>query len=267
MKITEAMLAAYVDGELAAPEQAEVEAAVALDPQVAARLKRHQALKGQLAGVFAATLDEAAPDALVAMISGSAKTGSKATAADNVVSLAKARTERAQPTPKPPRAWVAWAALAAGFVLVVVMVQAKMAPAGGPGGGQANGPMIAFDQDGMTAKGALAHALDKQLTADQAKADPAVKILVSFRATDGRYCRSFQIERGPDLAGVACRDTAGWRVNTAVTSPPPSSASTQYRTAGSTTPTAVLDSVSALIAGQALDASGESAAVSKGWLP
>jgi hypothetical protein len=105
------------------------------------------------------------------------------------------------------------------------------------------------------------------LTADQGKADPAVKILVSFRATDGRYCRSFQIERGPDLAGVACRDVGGWRVNTAVTSAPAAWASTQYRTAGSTTPTAVLDSVSALIAGQALDASGESAAVSKGWLP
>jgi hypothetical protein len=267
MKITEAMLAGYVDGELAAPERAEVEAAVALDPQVAARLKRHQALKGQLAGAFADTLDEAAPDGLVAMIAGSAKMGAKAPVADNVVSLAKARTERAQPEPKPQRAWVAWAALAAGFALVVVMVQAKMAPGGGAVSGSGSGPMIAFGQDGMTAKGALAHALDKQLTADQGKADPAVKILVSFRATDGRYCRSFQIERGPDLAGVACRDVGGWRVNTAVTSAPAAWASTQYRTAGSTTPTAVLDSVSALIAGQALDASGESAAVSKGWLP
>jgi hypothetical protein len=251
MKITDTLIAAYVDNELPAADRAAVEAAAKLDPDVAERLERHQRLRRRMAGAFAATFDEAVPEALVATIVG-AKTGP-----DNVVDLAKAREQRAAPPPRARGSWLAWGAIAAGIALVIVVAQGRIAPP--------TGPMIAYGPQGLTAKGALAGALDKQLVASQSATGQPVRILVSFRSTDGRYCRSFQIERDPGLAGVACREADGWSVQTAAVSAP--EPATQYRTAGSTTPTAVLDSVSAMIAGSPLDAVGESAALAKGWRP
>ncbi len=252
MKITDMVIAAYVDDELPAADRAAVEAAAKLDPAIAERLERHQRLRRRMAGAFAATLDEVVPEALIATVA-SAKA-----APDNVVDLARAREQRAAPPPARARSsWLAWGAIAAGVALVVVVVQGRIAPP--------TGPMMAYGPQGLTAKGALAGALDKQLVASQSATGQPVRILVSFRSTDGRYCRSFQIERGPNLAGVACHEADGWSVQTtAVSAPEPA---TQYRTAGSTTPTAVLDSVGAMIVGAPLDAAGESAALAKGWRP
>jgi len=252
MKITDTILAAFVDGELAAPEQAAVEAAARLDPDVAERLERHRRVKDRMADAFAGTLKEAVPDRLIATII------SASAAPDNVVDLAKARSARAAPPPaRRQGGWLAWGAVAAGLALVMVVAQSRLAPA--------SGPMIAYGSEGLIAKGALAGALDRQLVANQGATAQSVKILLSFRSTDGYYCRSFQIERGPGLAGLACREADGWRIRTTAASIPQSSA--DYRTAGSTTPTAVLDGVSAMIAGAPLDAAGESVARSKDWRP
>ena len=251
MKITETMLAAYVDGELTGAEHAAVEAAAKVDPAITARLHRHRQVRARLSGVFGSTLDEPAPDRLLATIA-SAKTG-----AGNVVDLAMARERRAAPAPAKRAGWLAWAAIAACLAIAAVIAQGQFAsPAG---------PMIAIGPQGLSAKGALARALDRQLVADQQGSAQPVRILVSFRSTDGRLCRSFQIDRGPNLAGLACREADGWRLRATAASAP--AATSEYRTAGSTTPTAILDTISATITGQPLDAAGESAARSKGWRP
>ena len=251
MKITDIVLAAYVDGALPAAERAAVEAAAERDPQIAERLEGHRRFRTRVAGAFDGALDEAAPQRLMATIADSAS------APDNVVDLGKARRQRAPQPEKPKAGWLAWSAIAACLALVVVLAQSRLSPP--------SGPLIAYGTQGLTAKGALAGALDKQLvSAPPADGEP-VRILLSFRSNDGRFCRCFQIQRGPGLAGVACRDVDGWRVMaTAASAVEPSR---DYRTAGSTAPTAVLATVSGMIAGSALDAAGETAARSRGWRP
>ena len=251
MTITDAMLAAYVDGELPESERSAVEAAARLDPVVAARLQGHRRIRARLAGAFADTLGEPPPDRLLATIA-AAKS-----APDNVVNLAKAREQRTAPPARKRGGWLAWSAIAACLALAFVVAQGLFAPAAGP--------MIAYGPQGLSAKGALAHALERQLVASQSGADQPVRILLSFRSTDGRFCRSFQVEHGPGLAGLACREADGWRVRATVASAP--EAASEYRTAGTATPPAILDTVSSSIAGQPLDAAGESAARAKGWRP
>ena len=251
MKITDTVLGAYVDGELAAEQAAAVEAAARLDPRLAEQIEGQRRLKTRMAGVFGNVIDEPAPAGLIASIAGAAAPSA------NVIDLAKARSDRSVPPARGRAGWAAWGALAAGLALVALVAQSQFAPA--------SGPMIAYGPQGLAARGGLARALDHQLVADQSGAQRPVRILISFRSADGRYCRTFQIERGPGLAGLACREAEGWRVR--VTAAASSGPTTQYRTAASTTPTVVLDSVTAMIAGQPLDAAGESAARSKGWRP
>jgi hypothetical protein len=135
-----------------------------------------------------------------------------------------------------------WGAVAASLVAGVLVGRMALPPP---------------EADPMAARGQLARALDRQLAAD---AGP-IRVGLSFQATDGRYCRTFQ--SAPDRrAGLACRDDAGWRVRT-VTAWTPGTA--DYRTAGADTPPEVLAAVDALIAGEPMDAAGERAARDQRW--
>jgi hypothetical protein len=255
MEISDTQVIAYVDDELPEVERAAVEAAAAEDPALAARIAGHKALRSRLAGAFAGALDEPAPDPLVALIVGSAPAQS-ASGADNVVDLARVRTLRADPKPRPRPVWLAWAALAACLVVGAVMLQDRLvASAPSP---------IAVAGGTMVAKGALARALDRQLASGLGSVEPGVKVLVSFKSVDGRYCRSFQLTEGAGMAGVACRGDVGWTVMTAAAAAPvqPNGG---YRTAASEIPPAITDTVDAMIAGQPLDAAAEKAAKDRGW--
>jgi hypothetical protein len=111
----------------------------------------------------------------------------------------------------------------------------------------------------MVAQGAL----DRALTTQSAGArSGAVKVGLSFRSRDNHYCRSFQVSADAGLAGIACRDGQAWRVRMALATP---STATQYQTAGA--PTAVLNAVDEMIAGEPLDARAEAAARASGWKP
>jgi hypothetical protein len=110
----------------------------------------------------------------------------------------------------------------------------------------------------IVAQGALARALDGQLAADQG----AIRIGISFKTADGRYCRTFQ--SAPDrLAGLACRGDGRWIVRTVTASAPTAEAA--YRTAGDETPPEVLAAVDQALAGEPLDAKAERAARDHGW--
>ena len=65
MTLSDEMLMAYADGELDATERAEVEAAMALDPDIARRVQEHQALRKQLGGTYDRVLLETVPDRLI----------------------------------------------------------------------------------------------------------------------------------------------------------------------------------------------------------
>jgi hypothetical protein len=260
MKITEAILVAYVDGELDAAARAEVEAEAKTDAEVAAALARHQALRGRGAGVQA--IEEPVPEELDAFIRNVAPhiapqltttTGGKAGKSAEVVDLSALRAARA---PKPPAPGLPrWAMAAACFVCGVMVAGAFYAQAPG---------LLKTQGRALIAQGRLAQALDQDLASAPAPGG-LVKVGLSFRAHDGGYCRTFAATSGQPLAGVACREGKGWNVRVAVFSAPRKIGQTTYQTAGSALPAAIQSEVDNLIDGAPLDAKGEAAAKAAGW--
>lgn len=233
MIVTDEMLIAYIGGKLSAPDRAAVEAAVASDPAVAERLRRHREVGAMIQN---------------AITSGGRK--ARAAAGDKsaapVVSLADARRTRETPPPPKPKTGPApvrkpldprWAALAAGLALGVAV------------GIFAPRPTNDLLDGSMQARGVLAATLEQGLTGDQ-KAGATVRLLGAYRSQDGVWCRTFTSQSR--ISGIACRTGDGWRLMmTEVGAPTPS----PVRAAA----------VSALGLGAPVDAAAERKARSAGW--
>lgn len=223
-----AQLIAYVDGELSPAEAQAFEAEMAADPALAADVIRHRALAARVGQAYAPVLEEALPPQLLAS--------------------ASAANDQGGARPRVAMALPRWAALAATLAVGVLAGRLALPDAG-----------VFAQRDGaLVAKGRLAQALDAQLAADPG----AVKVGVSFRTADGRYCRTFQ-SASDRLAGLACRSDGRWTART-VTAWAPAAQAT-YRTAASDTPPEVLAAVDSLISGEPLDAKAERAARDRGW--
>lgn len=233
-------LMAYADGELDPAERAAIERAMQEDPQVAAAVERHRALRQDVAGAFAGILDEPVPERLQPQLTA------------RIVQLDAARAARIKPPagPSPRRrwSWPEWGALAATLVLGILL---------GKTGLDGGAPAIAGNGGQLVAQGELADALDRQLGG--ARGGPA-QVGVSFAARDGGYCRGFVYGAS---AGLACREGEAWRIPVLSETTPQLEGS--YRQAGSALPPAVLDAIDARIEGAPLDAAGEEAARRRGW--
>jgi hypothetical protein len=244
--IDAAKLAALVDGELAADEVARIEAAAAQDASLAARLKVARDLRHGVAAAYAEAAAEPVPERLLRAARG----------AGEVVDLARVRAGRDRRGL--PRSLVQWGALAASLAAAFV-VGRLAAPRLSPSA------VIGSDRSGaMLAEGPLAQALQTQLAATQSR-DAPVKIGVSFQAASGDFCRTFTTRGGASLAGVACREPRGWRIQMAMAASP--AAGSTYRLAGEETPAPVLQAMDQLIRGAPLDAAGEASAKAAGWRP
>ena len=220
---SEERLIAYVDGELGAQDRAAFEAEMAADPELAAQVAAHRRLAESVAGAYAPILEEPVPPRLAP--------------------LAGAANDRGR---RPGLAQ--WAAMAACLALGVLAGR-TLWPQQGP---------LVTRGGALLARGDLDKALTKRLAADGG----VVRVGLTFKALDGRYCRTFE-SAADRLAGLACRRDRGWAVQVASAwSPEPAAG---YRTAASPTPPAVLAAVDATIAGEALDAAAERAARDRGW--
>ena len=234
MSVTPELLEAYADGELGADEAHAVEAALARDPALQARLNAMRAVGDRLQAHFAEQAKEPLPEHWQAMIAAAASEG------DKVVSVDAARNARRLPL------WGAGMAIAASLVLGVAL--------GTQLGG--SGP-LEIGNGRIAASAQLAAALDTQLAADQEGAE--ISMLASFERDGGGYCRVFS---SPDYAGLACREPDAWRIERLVPGTP--SATGQYQQAGS--PLAgLLAEAQDMSTGEALDTEGEAAAQAKGW--
>jgi hypothetical protein len=245
MNFDDETLMAYADGELDAGLRARVEQAMRTDPQVAAAVERHRALRADVFGAFAGVLDEPVPARLQPAAARQAQPQDPHVRVD-LLAQAGAR-------PLPPRwHWRQWGAIAASLAAGVL--------AGALGWQQLKGNDSPFDRQGdaLVARGELADALSQRLTADAAQG--ALKLGVSFQARDGGYCRSFQLG---STAGLACRDGGAWRIPVLAQSGEAGQGA--YRQAGSGMPAAVLDAIDERIAGASLDAAAERAARAQGW--
>ncbi|QUD87266.1 anti-sigma factor family protein [Phenylobacterium montanum] len=256
MRIKDETLMAYVDGELDEIERARIDKAARTDAALARRIQAQRRLREKLAGAFGGALEEAPPDRLVEAIQSQQRPPA------DVVDLGQARARRAAAARKPRAlpAWAGWASAAAAVVLVAG-VAIRFAPQAGLAGG---GPLVGGPAGSLTAQGPLAGALEQQLASAAPASGQAVRIGVSFRSTDGRYCRTFQVQEGDGFAGLACREPSGWHIRMAVANPA-SAQGPAFRQAATDIPAPVTSAVDNLIQGAPLDAGEEAAARARGW--
>ncbi len=221
-------LIAYLDGELSEQDRTAFEAEMAADPALAEQVAQHRHLGALIADAYAPILHEPVPPQLVTLAS-----------AANDTDTGRRRLVLPQ-----------WAAVAASLALGVLAGR-ELWPERGP---------LAAHGGELVARGGLERALTTQLASDGG----AVRVGLSFKARDGRYCRTFQ--SAPEhLAGIACRGDGHWVAQTTTAWTPQPGA--DYRTAASALPPAVLAAVDAMSQGEALDAPAERAARDRGWKP
>lgn len=232
MKFSHEMLMAYADGELDLVSRAEIEAAMAQDPEIAAAIERHRRLAARVKSAYEGVVDEPVPEKLANLAGGA-----------TVTPLRRAA---------PPRRWSMpqWAALAASvMVAVAVGVLVSRAP---------SEPYEETDA-GLIARGLLEQALTTRLAS--AAGESAVQIGMSFRERGGNYCRTFHMEREAPLAGLACRSGEDWQIRVLAAARPRQG---ELQPAAAM-PMAVLHAVDAAIDGEPLDAAEEANARESGW--
>lgn len=232
MKFSDEMLMAYADGELDLVSRAEIEAAMAQDPEVAAAIERHRRLAGRVRAAYEGVVDEPVPEKLASLAGGA-----------TVTQLRRA--------PQPGRwSMPQWAALAASVTaaLAVGMLVSRA-------------PSEPYEETaaGLVARGVLEEALTTRLAS--ASSESTVQIGLSFRERGDNYCRTFHMEREAPLAGLACRSGEDWQIRVLAAA---RSRQGELRPAGAM-PMAVLHAVDAAIDGEPLDAAEEAEAREAGW--
>lgn len=224
------VVAAFVDGELDDLTARRIEREAASDPALAAAIERHRALKARLAVHYAPVIEEAVPERLRALLA----------APDALdTSLADRRAAKRSRFEA-----MHWAAIAATLVLGLTIGLRPWQPTA----------EVVSDQGRLVASGALARALDMQLASNQ-PADAAIRITLSFRDDDGRFCRSFESRT---IDGIGCRNGDRWALETTRRGQERG----DYRQATS----GELATIAAtMMVGEPLDAPAERAARDSGW--
>lgn len=233
MNDTDEAIGAFVDGELGREEADALLRRAARNEGLAREIERQRALRGQLLDAFAPAIDEPVPARLTRLL---------------------AEPPRPRLVARGAPRFLAYGVGMAATVALAVGVALSLRPTG----------EIAFTADGSAmARGQLARALDNQLGAEAAS-DADVRLMASFQAADGRYCRLFQRQGAPaQAAGLACRNEAGWAI--AALSTASAEASGGYRQAASSLPAPVVAALEDAGAGSPLTAAEEAAARSAGW--
>ncbi|HVT23866.1 MAG TPA: hypothetical protein VHD95_04505 [Rhizomicrobium sp.] len=235
MTLSKDILMQFVDGELAPQEASRIEAEIANDAEARAFVETQTALRQQFQAAFSPIMEERIPDKLMAAI------------AETPVSR---RWRMAQKFSR-PNMWVwtglpAAGALALGLAIGIAVNPSTIGPIG-----TENGTLVA--------QGALADALNTRLASDAPQTN-APHIGISFRAKDGRDCRTFATN---GVAGIACRGDGRW--NVAALSAAPSETSGTYHMAGSGMPDVIRNATASMIEGTPFDAAAERRARDRGW--
>lgn len=235
MTLSKEILMRFVDGELPPEEASRVEAEIANDAQARAFVEAQAALRHEFSAAFAPVMDEPVPEQIAAAM------------AHTPISR-RWRLSRAFSAVEGPRIWIPTAGALALGLAIGILVNPGMT---GPLATQRNGTVVA--------QGALAQALSTQLASDVRPAD-APRIGISFRAKDGRTCRTFQTS---GAAGIACRAGEQWDVAALAATQPESSGT--YHMAASGMPDVIRNAATNMISGAPFDAAAERAARDRDW--
>lgn len=259
MTIAPEEIMAFVDGEADEVLRARVEAAMAEDVALAARVKAQSALRQRLRSHFDPIIAEPVPEAWTAMIAaatqepaarGETPVEAVGARAAEVIDIAEARAARRReqaPARRLGTRAFGGLALAASLALAVfVGLQWHHAP----GGAGSNEDLALASPD-------LARRLDTQLASAQDGAP--VRMLGSFRRASGDFCRVFS---GAASSGIACKGETGWRIQALM--PGGQAQASDYRQAGSTQ-AELMAMAQKMAAGEPLNAAQEVAARDRGW--
>jgi hypothetical protein len=238
-----ARIHAYVDGALDSETAARLEADSRHDAALAARIAQQRELSARLRATYDPVLEEPIPQRLRDTL-----VGSNPYAAITPIGAARKAPPR--------RSWSLreWGALAAAVVLGAVL-----------------GPFIFRDSTELpianeggrlVAGGYLDAALSTQIAGTTAEGALA-RIELSFRATDGDYCRVFALRAGP--GGVACRREGRWAVEIMDGGGTPTSEPGGFRQASSALTPAILSAMTTLGASEALTPDEERQRLGSGW--
>ena len=243
MKFSDEMLMAYADGELDLVARAEIEEAMAEDPEIARVVERHRALAARVQSAYRGVLEEPVPAKLASLAA------EPVTAP--VIDLASRRAARAE-TRAPASRWrlPQWSALAASVALGAMVGVLLM---------RGEPPPYEETAAGLVARGELDAALTRQLAGSLGTGKSRVGF--SFRHHDGAYCRTFHLQQEAPLAGLACRRDDQWKLEVLAAAAPHQG---ELRPAAAM-PMAVLQAVDAAIEGEPFDAAAEIAARDAGW--
>ena len=253
MEITEEQLMGYVDSALDEQQRADVERAVAADPDLAAHVQRLRALQERLRSAYDPVLEEGIPARLLA--ASRAPDINVARASSSVADLAARRATRTVTPAASSWRSPGWLAAAASVLLGIAL--GWWLPHGDAG------QLVQIQGSTAVAQGTLAAALSTQLAGRQTGGEP-VRIGISYRDRQGHYCRTFATAGPQALAGLACRSQQEtWRVQLLATVN--QSGEGEYRTAATSMPPEILNRVQTDISGAALDTAQESAAVRSHW--
>jgi putative zinc finger protein len=180
MELNDQVLSSYLDGELDERARADVEAALANDAGARIRLERLR------------DVDELLRKAIPEIPRTDADP-----IARRIASYDESSPESA-PARRPRRAGVALLALAAGVTGLAIGIV---------GSGLMRGTHNVIDEGVIT-------ALNTRSSGEQeSREGRTVSIVLSFRSTDGRYCRVFDVASS-DVSGegIACRRGAEWQL-------------------------------------------------------
>ena len=240
MRFSDETLMAYADGELDLVARAEIEAAIANDPEVARAVERHRLMAAQVRAPTTACSRNRCRSGW--------RHSWQALESAVVVDLAARRdAHRIAIGPVRLPAWAALAAsLAFGLFVGVLLTRSPATPYETVGGA-------------LVARGELDEALDSQLAS--APDGSSVRIGISFRDRDGDYCRTFHLQRDASVSGLACRSGEDWQLQVLAAAP---TREGELRPAAAM-PVPVLHAVDAAIDGEPLDAAAEARARDAGW--
>lgn len=213
--VSDEMLIALADGELAAGEADRLHALVTADPELAERFAVLAETRFLLEAEGEAK-QEAVPERLLAAIAAADARPAPVQPQLTVIAGGAPEKQPAAPRPAVPRA--AWRLpLAASFLLMAGGVAGYLAGRGGQGA-----PGIAV---AGLARAGLSAALDT-VASGGTVALPAgkLRIIASHKLADGRLCREYTVsgagEGAPGWNGIDCRDGQGWRTEFVAATPP-----------------------------------------------
>ena len=265
-EISDEMLMAYADGEVAGDLLARVEAYLAEDPSGRLRLATFTATGRSLANIFDRPMYEPVPKLLIDHVRGF-PSGFAQNASSPDAKLKNFDRRRGSPAATTPT----WA-LAASIAAVVAIGASSLwffnsKPIGS--GYDLTASLIGK----KVADNALAAALEAvpsgSVVAQTISGETAsIKPSFTFLTGKGEYCRQYEIiaAKVSGFSGVACREAGGtWRIESQVTNAARRSTGTAIVPAGRESPASIEAVVDRMIFGDVLGPEDEARAMSGGW--